>query len=194
MLFSESLPDTNGAPNAVAHVPDAERCVTTELRAVGNVLVQVGRTGEHFAGSHLDLLSGAHRTPSAAAGTAPQFDPAAPARYRAVHQAMRRGLVQSCHDIAEGGLAVAVAEMCIASRLGVTIDALPHADATAAMFSETAGRLVLEVAPDDLGTVKAMVPDTVVLGTVSTDPVLDFAGLARVDVARLTEAFAGEPL
>jgi phosphoribosylformylglycinamidine synthase len=179
---------------AVAHVPDAERCVTTELRAAGNALVQVGPTGEHFAGSHLDLLSGAHRTPSAAAGTAPQLDPAAPARYRAVHQAMRRGLVQSCHDVAEGGLAVAVAEMCVASRLGATIDALPHADATAALFSETAGRLVVEVAPEDLDTLRDLVPDTFVLGTVDTDPVLDIVGVASVDVARLAEAFAGEPL
>ena len=179
---------------AVAHVPDAERCVTTELRAAGNVLVQVGATGEHFAGSHLDLLSDAHRTPSAAAGTAPQFDPAAPARYRALHQAIRRGLVQSCHDVSEGGLAVAVAEMCIASGRGARIDALPHPDVTAALFSETAGRLVIEVAPDDLATVRGMLDDAHVLGTVSAEPVLDIVGVATIDVARLADAFAGEPL
>ena len=52
--------------------------------------------------------------------------------------------------MSEGGLAVALAEMCIASRLGASIDALPHDDVTAALFSESAGRLVVEVAADDV--------------------------------------------
>jgi phosphoribosylformylglycinamidine (FGAM) synthase-like enzyme len=179
---------------AVAHVPDAERCITTELRAPGNVLLQVGPTGEHFAGSHLDLLGADHRTPSEAAGIAPWFDDSAPSRYRALHQAIRRGLVQSCHDVAEGGLAVAIAEMCIASGRGARIDELPHPDVTSALFSETAGRLVVEVAPDDLDTVRGMLDDTCVLGTVHAEPVLDIAGVATIDVARLADAFAGDPL
>src|SRR5690606_3188034 len=60
---------------AVAHVPDPESCVTPELTAAGNVLVQVGPTGVHFAGSHLDLLTGDHAEPSAEAGSTPQPDP-----------------------------------------------------------------------------------------------------------------------
>ena len=109
---------------AIAHVPDVDACVTAELRSPGNVLLLVGRTGEHFAGSHLDLLRGAHRRPSPAAGATPQPDPAAPARYRRLHSAIRAGLVASCHDVSEGGLAVTVAEQCIASGLGAS--ARPH--------------------------------------------------------------------
>ena len=63
---------------AVAHVPDVDRCVTPELTGPGNVLLLLGETGEHFAGSHLDLLTGVHRTPSADSGVTPQLDPASP--------------------------------------------------------------------------------------------------------------------
>ena len=45
--------------------------------------------------------------------------PTRPARYRRLHAAIRAGLVPACHDVSEGGLAVALAEMCIAGRLGV---------------------------------------------------------------------------
>ena len=43
---------------AVAHVPDADRCVTPDLHDVGNVLFQVGATRDEFAGSHLDMVIG----------------------------------------------------------------------------------------------------------------------------------------
>jgi len=176
---------------AVAHVPDAAATVTPELTAAGSVLLLAGPTGEHFAGSHLDLLSGAHRTSAAEAGAAPLPDAEAPARYRAVHRAIRDGLVRACHDVSEGGLAVALAEMCIASGLGATVDALPHPDAAASLFSESAGRLVLEVAAGDADEVARRVGTAHRLGTVTGDPRLVIAGLVDLDVAALTAAFTG---
>jgi phosphoribosylformylglycinamidine synthase len=177
---------------AVAHVPDVEACITPELRRGGNVLLILGETGTHFAGSHLDLLAGAHRTASPEAGRAPQFDPGSPARYRGLHQAIRRGLVQSCHDVSEGGLAVAVAEMCIASGLGATIDSLPHEDVTAALFSESAGRLVVEVADSDADAVIGLVGGGRRIGVVTEEPLLDISGAATIEVGRLRAAFHGE--
>ncbi len=106
---------------AVAHVPDADRCVTPDLHDVGNVLFQVGTTRDEFAGSHLDMVNGQPDRP----GRAPAPDPDAPARYRRLHAAIRAGIVRACHDISEGGLAVALAEMCIGGRLGATIDDAP---------------------------------------------------------------------
>ena len=99
---------------AVAHVPDADRCVTPELATPGNVLSCVGGTTAEFAGCHLDLVLGEPADP----GVAPAPDPDAPERYRRLHQAILAGLVRACHDVSEGGLAVALAEMCIAGRLG----------------------------------------------------------------------------
>jgi phosphoribosylformylglycinamidine synthase len=178
---------------AVAHVPDADRCVTPELCAAGNALLLLGVTGAHFAGSHLDLLGGVHRGPSATAGIAPQFDPGAPDRYRALHRAIRGGLVRSCHDVSEGGLAVALAEMCIASGLGATVESLPHGDLAAALFSESAGRLVVEVAEHDVDAFGSLVGTAHRLGTVSAAPVLEIAGVGRIAVDQLRAAFRGAP-
>jgi phosphoribosylformylglycinamidine synthase len=61
--------------------------------------------------------------------------------YRAVHQAMQKDLVRACHDLSEGGLAVAAAEMCIAGRLGLSITT------DADIFQETNGCLLVEVRP-----------------------------------------------
>ena len=64
---------------------------------------------------------------------------------------MRTGLVRSCHDVSEGGLAVAVAEMAIAGGLGVDDRRLPRpATRHTALFAESTGRLWCEVAPDDV--------------------------------------------
>jgi phosphoribosylformylglycinamidine synthase len=176
---------------AVADVPDVDACVTPELRSAGNVLVLLGETAPHFAGSHLDVLTGAHRAASPEAGLAPQFDPAAPSRYRGVHEAIRRGLVQSCHDVSEGGLAVAVAEMCIASGLGATIDALPHDDIATALFAESAGRLVVEVAGTEADVVIGLAGGGRRIGSVTTEPALEIAGVASIAVDRLRAAFHG---
>ncbi|MEM1333394.1 MAG: phosphoribosylformylglycinamidine synthase subunit PurL, partial [Actinomycetota bacterium] len=126
---------------AVAHVPDVDRCVTPDLVAAGNALLLLGQTSAEFAGSHLDLLAG---TPDDV-GVAPAPDPDAPGRYRRLHEAIQAGLIQSCHDLSEGGFAVALAEMCIAGRRGATIDVLAHPDVAVALFAESTGRLLIEV-------------------------------------------------
>jgi phosphoribosylformylglycinamidine synthase len=60
--------------------------------------------------------------------------------YRALHQAIKSGLVRSAHDLSEGGLAVAAAEMCIGGRLGME---LVVDEST--LFMEVNGCLLVEV-------------------------------------------------
>ena len=174
---------------AVAHVPDAHLVVTSDLAAAGDVLVLLGRTLPEFAGSHLDAVEGA----PAHAGTAPSPDAAAPERYRRLHRAMQLGLVRACHDVSEGGLAVALAEMAIGGRLGITVHALPVDDLPTALFSESTGRLVVEVAPDAVGELASMIEEPLaVLGTVTEEPVLRMPGLAPIRVEELVAAFHTE--
>jgi len=77
------------------------------------------------------------------------------ARYTALHRAIQAGAVQSCHDLSEGGLAVALAEMCIGGRLGVRVEigdwGLESGDGgpVTTLFSESNGRLLVEVRPED---------------------------------------------
>jgi phosphoribosylformylglycinamidine synthase II len=173
---------------AVAHVPDADVCVTPVLSQPGNVIVLLGSTNEEFAGSHLDLVLGAPDD----LGSVPAPDPDAPTRYRNLHQAILEGLVWSCHDVSEGGLAVALAEMCIAGRLGAEISSLPHDDLATALFAESQSRLLVEVAPGDLDRFRDVMHERVlVLGHVRDGDHLLLPGLAPIDIEDLADAFAG---
>lgn len=171
---------------AVAHVPDVAHCVTPDLVEPGNVLLLLGSTEPEFAGSHLDLLFG----PPPDVGVVPAPDPDAPARYRHLHAAIQAGLVVSCHDVSEGGLAVALAEMCISGRRGATIDQLPHDDPVTALFAESIGRLVVEVEPRSVPALLKVLDDDVLrLGTVNDRATLELPGVEPVAVAALVDAF-----
>ncbi|MDB0005975.1 phosphoribosylformylglycinamidine synthase subunit PurL [Ilumatobacteraceae bacterium] len=173
---------------AVAHVPDLTHRPTPTLQAPDNLIVLTGTTGIHFGGSHLDEVLG---QPSDAHGSVPAPDANAPARYRALHACIRAGLVQACHDLAEGGLAVALAEMCIAGRLGVSLSALGHDDAITGLFSESCGRHLIEVSPDHLAQVQAIIPESTVLGRVTAEPVMQLPGGTQIELAALVTAHTG---
>ncbi len=171
---------------AVGHVPDADRCVTPDLLTPGNVLMLIGSTETEFAGSHLDLVLGQPDDP----GVAPAPDPDAAMHYRNLHAAMQAGLIVSCHDVSEGGLAVALAEMCIAGRLGATIEDLPHEDLATALFSESAGRLVVEVEERSVPAfLRIMDDDVFPLGHVSESGNLSLPGVDAIGVSDLADAF-----
>jgi phosphoribosylformylglycinamidine synthase len=173
---------------AVAHVPDADHCVTPDLAEAGNVLLLVGETDTHFAGSHLDQVLGAPKL----AGVAPPPVPEAPDDYRHLHAAIRAGLVESCHDVSEGGLAVAVAEMCIAGRRGAVIGELPHDDLATALFAESSGRLVVEVQPRRVEAfMKVMGGRAQRIGEVTDDPWLSITGIDPLPLQSLVDAFNG---
>lgn len=172
---------------AVAHVPDADRTVTPDLKNSGDVLVLVGDTAAEFGGSHLGALLGGFDDPRD--GTVPDVDPRAPERYRRLHAALLTGRIRACHDVSEGGLAVALAEMAIGGRLGVRVDTLPHDDAVVALFAESTGRFVCEIAPSDVEWLAEQLDEPVrVLGVVTDEPQLRL-GPCRVALADAAVAF-----
>jgi len=135
--------------SAIGQVPDARSCVTMDLKEPGNLLVVLGETRLELGGS---LWAHLHQQ---AGGRVPRVDPAVGrACFGALHTAMARGLVRSCHDLSEGGLAVALAEMALAGGLGarVALAGVPCTDQAASdfvlLFSESPSRFVLEVVPD----------------------------------------------
>lgn len=173
---------------AVAHVPDARAVVTPDLAAAGHVLVLLGHTDVEFGGSHLSMVLG-----DTAGGVVPAADPAAVDRYRRLHRAISAGLVASCHDLSEGGLAVAVAEMSIAGRRGVRLRALPHADPTVALFSESLGRILCAVSPDRLEAFLTLMGDDArVVGEVIDEPRIDL-GVASISLDAAVDAFHSGP-
>jgi phosphoribosylformylglycinamidine (FGAM) synthase-like enzyme len=117
---------------------------------------------------------------------------------------MRGGLVHACHDLSEGGLAVAAAEMAFAGRLGLdlVLERMPRADGVdeddVALFSESSARFLVEVTPENAAAFeKAMCERPVArIGHVIDDGVLRVQGLqGRVviesSVEHLLEAWQG---
>ena len=131
--------------SALGQVDDVARCVTMDLKQAGNIVYQVGRTHDELGGSHLGLVTGC------SGGHVPQVDPGISlATFRAIHQAICQGLIRSCHDLSEGGLAVAAAEMAFAGGLGIRMDIGALSEEVgerAALFAESNSRFLCEVAP-----------------------------------------------
>jgi phosphoribosylformylglycinamidine synthase subunit PurSL len=118
--------------------------VTMDLKETGSRLYLIGVFEPSLGGSHFNLVA----YPCAVDGV-PNCRPAENlAHYRALHSAMQAHLVRACHDLSEGGLSVAAAEMCIGGRLGLILD-LPGRDPLRACFGETTGCLLVEVSQAD---------------------------------------------
>jgi phosphoribosylformylglycinamidine synthase II len=135
--------------SAMAHVPDVRSCVTMDLKEPGNTLYLVGSTRDELAEAHvLEFAAEALRD---RALQLPKVDLAAAKQtFAAMHEAIKRGLVRACHDLSEGGLAVAAAEMVIAGNLGLSLDVGGVADdSLVALFSESPSRFLVEVRPGD---------------------------------------------
>ncbi len=129
-------------------LPEAERAVTMDAKRAGNLLVLVGETHGRLGGSHYHLITGQ------TGGELPVTDlERGPRIARAVHDAIRAGIVASAHDLSEGGLLVAAAEMAFAGGVGLELDPSKAADEgvslTAKCFAEEPSRYLLEVAPTD---------------------------------------------
>ncbi len=171
---------------AVAYIPDADHCVTPDLKAPGNVLLLIGPTAADFAGSHFDMIDGTPDRP----GRVSAPDAGAPGRYATLHAAIQAGLVAACHDCSEGGLAVTLAEMCLGGGLGAIVDTLPHADITVSWFAETAGRFVVEVtrqAVDEFIT--RLGTEAIVIGEVTAEPSVTIVGGATLPLDALATAW-----
>jgi phosphoribosylformylglycinamidine synthase subunit PurSL len=130
--------------SAIGIIEDVNQAVTMDLKQPGNMIYLLGATLAEFGGSHLTLT--ADLPPAPFPLEAPSLPANAPAIYRALHQAIRANLVCACHDLSEGGLAVAAAEMCIGGRLGMALT-LEGGDPLVLLFSESNGRLLVEVQP-----------------------------------------------
>ncbi len=142
--------------SALGQVPDIRQCVSMDLKAPGNALLLLGATDAHLGGSIWASVRGLQ------GGRVPRVDANAARKvFGVVHQLIRSGLVRSCHDLSDGGLAVALAEMALAGGLGgrIALNAVPRSEAgetdhdATLLFSESPSRFLLEVRQEDLNEV-----------------------------------------
>ncbi len=145
--------------SSIGVLPDVADAVTMDLKQAENLLYLIGEFQPVFGGSHFDLVTAddgpgtmdspvVNGQPSTVREPVPSVSHVAPAVYRALHKAIKQGLIRACHDLSEGGLAVAAAEMCIGGRLGLRLE-LTAEDPARTLFGETTGCLLVEVMPEN---------------------------------------------
>ncbi len=125
--------------SGIGIVDDVFDIVTMDLKTEGNLIYLLGETRDEMGGSHFHLVQGGGEDEPA-----PDLPTFAPALYKCLNKAMGKGLVLACHDLSEGGFAVAAAEMCIAGRMGMLLD-VDDTDTTLALFGESNSRFLVEV-------------------------------------------------
>jgi phosphoribosylformylglycinamidine synthase len=145
---------------ALAQVADVRRCVTMDLKLIGSPLYLVGATRNELLGGYLlAVLAPAEAARLAEESELPRVDLAvARATFAALHAAISAGLVRACHDLSEGGLGVAAAEMAIAGGLGLELDLRRvdgPGDALLKLFSESPSRFLVETAPEHAAAFEA---------------------------------------
>ncbi len=153
--------------SALGLIDDVNQAVTMDAKEAGNVVYALDATPQgRFAGSKMQ---------------------AARQMYRALHQAMKAGLVRACHDVSEGGPAVCAAEMCIGGRLGMSLT-IEASDSVEALFGEGNGRLLVEVKPEHCRDFEAQFDRAVVkrIGVVT--------GGARLNISSRTQALISLPV
>jgi phosphoribosylformylglycinamidine synthase len=163
--------------SAISLVDDVNKCVTMDVKKPGNLLFIVGQTKNELAGSHYSSILNS-QVPTVDLQMAPKIA-------RRISEAIAKGLVVSCHDCSEGGLAVALAEMAFAGGLGIEADlrGLPKTkDCTRTdvqLFSESSSRYIVEVEPEKYDSFAKLMLGPALSGV---------EGLPFGQIAKVTEA------
>ena len=135
--------------SAMAVMDDVNKVVSMDCKRAGDLIYIIGATYKELGGSHYYAIRG-H-----VGNSVPKVYPEKGKKLmNALSLAMNKGLVKACHDLSEGGIGVAAAEMAFAGGLGMTINLknVPLAESIERddfiLFSESNTRFITEVAPE----------------------------------------------
>jgi len=165
--------------SAVGKIDDARKAVTLDAKKPGDLLYILGVTRNELGGSEYYASEGFIGT------HAPQVDTSkARLLYRKIHHAIQKGLIRSCHDCSDGGLAVALAEVAFAGGLGMEIDLrkVPRAEVDRndlILFSESQSRFIVTLSTANKKAFEATMTEIVCgeVGVVSDHKMLRVIGL-----------------
>ncbi len=173
-------------------IEDVTRRTPVGFGAEGDPVYLLGETRDELDGSAWADVVHEHQ-----GGRPPQVDLAHEQRLaKVLVRASRRGLLRSAHDLSDGGLAQALVESCLRRGFGVSV-ALPEGlDPFVALFSESAGRVLVSLAPDEEDDLTALcaeagIPLTRLGATTSADAaMLAVEGQFSLPVDQIREAWA----
>ncbi len=133
--------------------PDVRKTATSDLKHDGEKLYLVGTSKDEMGASELSFMLNEQNKTNGIGGNVPNLPTPEKnlATYRALSKTIREGLVKTAHDCSEGGLAVAVAEMCIGGRIGaiIDIDGTGDDDLWARLWGESLGRIIIGVSTEN---------------------------------------------
>jgi len=129
--------------SAIGIIDDVNTAVTMDLKEAGNDIYLIGKFQPFFGGSHFSMV-----TSQEAQESVPDIHQITPRVYKALHQAILSKIIRAAHDLSEGGLTVAAAEMCIGGRLGMKLESNMD-DPLRVLFGESTGTLLVEVRKQD---------------------------------------------
>jgi phosphoribosylformylglycinamidine synthase len=172
-------------------VRDVRKCVTSDLKREGNTIALIGATKREMGASEYYRLTRSY------SASVPDVDVASlRAGMDIVLGGIERTAIVSCHDLSDGGLAVALAEMCIGGDIGAELDlsGMEKLRSDVRLFSESNSRWVVELRK---GRERSLPKDKRVkvrrLGTVEGSSLCIKAGKKLIDteVGKLAESFNG---
>ncbi|MBN2445039.1 MAG: phosphoribosylformylglycinamidine synthase subunit PurL [Spirochaetales bacterium] len=128
-------------------IKDVRLAMTSDFKEPDEIIYILGESRGEMGGTSYERLKGKSY------GNCPKVNtPEAVLLYRTLHKAITAGLISSCHDLSDGGLAIALAEASLAGRVGVevSLDALPWEksetiDPVKLLFCETPSRFIVSV-------------------------------------------------
>jgi phosphoribosylformylglycinamidine synthase len=183
---------------ALGIIPDIRKTVSMEVKDPGNPLYIAGMTYPELGGSEYYRLHGlvGSSVPEVRAEMAKKI-------YQRVIEAMDEGWVRACHDVSDGGLAVALGEMVFTGGYGAEIhlnriprEGMDREDT--ALFSESNSRLILEVSREHQGDFEKALADIPysLMGRVIDEKVLRIYGfkdspILETSLDLLREAWKG---
>ena len=168
----------------VGLIDDSANAVDLALKHDGNVLILIGETKGHLGASlYLREIEGSE------AGPPPAIDLAAERKNGDfVRAEISAGRVDACHDVSDGGLLTALAEMAMAGGRGVSLEPMPPGlPCNAYLFGEDQARYLLETTHPEavLATARAVGVPARVIGTVKGAALtLPGAGAISVDALK----------
>lgn len=126
--------------STMGRIPDVEKTTTTDFKSEGSAIVLVGKMHDGMGGSAY------YGTKGVVGNDVPDVDlEVLPYVFDAMHRGITNGVINAAHDISEGGLITAVAEMSFGGGMGVELDIDADKRADTFLFNETAGTFVVEV-------------------------------------------------
>ncbi|MCM3669656.1 phosphoribosylformylglycinamidine synthase subunit PurL [Mesobacillus maritimus] len=173
----------------VGLVQNLKDATTQNFKQAGNLIYLLGETEVEFGGSELQKFIHGEIF-----GKAPAIDLDKEKSYQdQVLTAIRAGVVASAHDVAEGGISVALAESVMGAE-GLGAEVSLEGDKVTALFSESQSRFILSVKPEQQEQFERLT-DAVLIGKVTDTPVLTIKvngeQAVQLEVEKMKEAWKG---